>query len=91
MPAQRFRSTKASIQKREDTILALLADGERSTQDICTGLGLSWPAQLEKARYHLNYLLRQGHIIKSIRPNNETRIAYYSLPNGTATGLPDDR
>lgn len=80
----RVRSSKAEMKARSDRVIAFLQEkgGEASMHELCIRLGYSWPAQLESARGILIAMERQGVVTKTVRPNRETRIAYYSLSNG---------
>lgn len=67
------------VRERDRKIIAVLENGEASTQRVCEAIGLKFPAQLEMARAALLRLQRAGVVIKSVRPNHQTRIAYFSL------------
>jgi len=73
------RANSSEFVQRQKGILAFLAMGEASAQQICEGTGYSWPAELEKIRGTLSALVKAGKITKAIRPNHQTRIAYYSV------------
>jgi hypothetical protein len=75
------------INERSDRVTAFLRDhGEATTQELCVFLGYPWPAQLEQARGVLIGLERRRVIVKTVRPTRETRVSYYSLPNGDGGG-----
>lgn len=77
----RIRSSKSDVKSRAERTLAFLKDkgGEASMKEICIWLGYAWPAQLEAARKVMITMDRQGLVVKSVRPNHETRISYYSI------------
>lgn len=86
-PGRMLQSSPSVVETRRNGIIAFLRDsgGEASMKDICIWLGYSWPAELEAARQIMKAMERQNMVVKSIRPNHETRVAYYSLPTGERT------
>lgn len=83
---RRFQtSTWESYKDREDGIVSFLREnGETPIKAMCTWLGYSWPAELESVRLILNRMVHKGLLTKTIRPNHETRVAYYSITNPMA-------
>jgi hypothetical protein len=70
---------------RENKILEMLGSrGEMWIGDICTSLGLQFPADLEKVRGTLNRLVRDAKVSKRMDTNHQTRRACYSLTNPKA-------